>query len=72
MLIEELGLHPSIEVRLASVAKTAVDCLARAVSDADALRYTKHKRDLDAAVAAIDELRVLRQGAGPIVTARTM
>jgi hypothetical protein len=66
MLIAKHRLRPTTEARLASVARDAVDALARAAPNADAVVYRRRKREMAAALAAVDELRVLRESRIPM------
>lgn len=59
MLIRDAGLRPTTEVRLAAVARDAVNALIESAPETDAT-YRHRKRELSAALTAVDELRSLR------------
>jgi hypothetical protein len=66
MLIEEHGLRPRTERRLAAVARDAVDALIEASQEADTDVYLERKRQLAEALVAVHHLRFLRQGSGAL------
>jgi hypothetical protein len=59
MLIRDTGLRPTTEVRLAAVARDAVNAVIESAPEAD-VTCRHRKRELSAAVTAVDELRSLR------------
>lgn len=61
-LIELHGLQPVTEDRLAAVVHAAADRLLSAVSENDTVAYRNRKRELDAALVAVDHLGYLRHG----------
>ena len=61
-LIERFGLHPLTEQRLAAVTHSAVDALLQAAEENDTTSYVRRKRELDAALTAVQHLRFLRHG----------
>lgn len=66
MLIEERGLRPRTELRLAAVAHDAVDALIEAAQETDTAIYLERKRELTEAIVAVHHLRFLRQGSGAL------
>lgn len=62
MLIEDEGLSPSTEERLAAVARDATDALVGAAGEPDPAAYLDRRRDVLAAMTGVQHLRVLRFG----------
>jgi hypothetical protein len=62
MLIEQHGLRPLTEERLAAVAHEALDAFLAAAQDHDTAGYVERRKELDAALTAISQLRYLRHG----------
>jgi hypothetical protein len=65
-LIEQHGLRPVTEVRLAAVAHDAIDALVAATQEDDTKGYLARRRELDAALTSIHHLRFLRHGSGAL------
>jgi hypothetical protein len=68
LLIEKHGLRPSLESRVAAVARAAADALVEAASASDAAAYSQREKELHAAVTAIRHLRHRRQEPAPQLT----
>jgi hypothetical protein len=66
LLIEEYGLRPSTEERLAAVAREAADALVTAAGAADTAAYLDRRREFRAAATAVQHLRFLRHGSGAL------
>lgn len=64
MLIEQHGLRPLTEERLAALAHEALDAFLVAAQDHSTAGYIDRRRELDAALTAIEQLRYLRHGTG--------
>jgi hypothetical protein len=59
-IVQDRGLRPTTETRLRRVLLEAVDALVRAADEGDPRAYALRKRDIEAALASVDELLSLR------------
>lgn len=65
-LIDKHGLSPSLEDRLAAVARDAADALITAAREDDTAAYLDRKRELTATTTVAQHLRFLRHGSGSL------